>query len=99
MVLGIYLEIQNMDSTKYAAINARLCDLDRPEDRIFHAAFHVGESIQVFDVWESLEAFQAFGEHLLPLATAYGVDPGQPRIGEIERIVVHDEMLAATAVR
>ncbi len=95
MPIGIYFPINNMDASTYAAINARLCDLDRPAGRSFHAAFHVGDDIHVFDVWESLEAFQAFGEHLLPLANEYSVDVGEPRIGEIERIVTQDETLTA----
>jgi len=87
MPISIYLEIQNLNADTYAAINERLCDLDAPPGRTFHAAFHVDEQIHVFDVWESHDAFDAFGAVLLPLLTEYGVDPGQPRIGEIERIV------------
>lgn len=87
MPIGIYIELQNLTADTYAAINARLCDLDDPPGRTFHAAFHVEDQIHVFDVWESGDAFEAFGAVLLPLLAAYGVDPGQPRIGEIERIV------------
>ncbi len=87
MSIGIFLEIQNLTTETYAAINERLCDLDDPPGRTFHAAFHVGDQIHVFDVWESGDAFDAFGAVLLPLLAEYGVDPGQPRIGAIERIV------------
>jgi len=87
MSIGIFLEIQNLDAHKYAAINERLCDLDDPPGRKLHAAFHVDDQIHVFDVWESQDAFDAFGAVLLPLLAEYGIDPGEPRIGEIERIV------------
>lgn len=87
MPIGIYIELQNLTADTYAAINARLCDLDDPPGRTFHAAFHVDDQIHVFDVWESSEAFEAFGAVLLPLLAEYGADPGQPRIGEIQRIV------------
>ncbi len=87
MPIGIYIELQNLDADKYAAINARLSDLDDPPGRTFHAAFHVDDQIHVFDVWESHDAFDAFGAVLIPLLAEYGVDRGQPRIGEIERIV------------
>jgi len=86
MTIGIFLEILNLDAGKYRAINERLCDLDDPPGRTFHAAFHVGDQLQVFDVWESQAAFDAFGTVLMPLLAEYGVDPGQPRIGAIERI-------------
>ena len=81
MAIAIYFEPENLDARRYAAMNARLCDLDRPAGRPFHAAFHVGGEMHIFDVWDSQEAFEAFGD---------GVDPGEPRIGEIERIVAHD---------
>ena len=87
MPIGIYFEAQNLTADAYAAINARLGDLDNPPGRTFHASFHVDDQLHVFDVWESSDAFEAFGAVLLPLLAEYGVDPGQPRIGEIERIL------------
>ncbi len=96
MSIGIFLEIQNLDADKYTAINARLSDLDDPPGRTFHAAFHVDDQMHVFDVWESQDAFDAFGAALLPLLAEYGVDPGQPRIGEIERIVTAQPSSSST---
>jgi hypothetical protein len=61
MAIGIYFHLENLDASKYAAINAELCDLDNPTGRLFHSAFHVGDHLHVFDVWESKEAFEAFG--------------------------------------
>jgi hypothetical protein len=87
MPIGIYLEIENLNADTYAAINKRLGTMDNPTGRSFHAAFHVGDQIHVFDVWDSQEAFEAFGTVLMPLIAEYGVELGQPRIGEIERIV------------
>jgi hypothetical protein len=87
MPIGIYIEVENMNTNTYAAINERLGAMDNPPGRTFHAAFDVGEQIHVFDVWESKDAFEAFGTVLMPLLDEYGVDAGQPRIGEIERIV------------
>ncbi len=97
MPIGIYLELQNLTLDTYAAINERLRDLDDPPGRMFHAAFHIDEQIHVFDVWESHDAFDAFGAVLLPLLAEYGVDPRQPRLGEIERIVTAPQ--SSTGVR
>lgn len=94
MAIGIYLALQDLDADKYAAINARLCDEANPAGRPFHAAFLVDGELHVFDVWESQEAFDAFGEQLMPLLAEYGVDPGKPRIGPIERIVTLDSLNA-----
>jgi hypothetical protein len=40
------------------------------------------------DVWESEEAFGAFGEHLMPILGGLGIDPGAPQISEIELMLV-----------
>lgn len=76
MPIGIYIEAQNLTADTYAAINARLGDLDTPPGRTLHASFHIDDQIHVFDVWESGDAFEAFGAVLLPLLAEYGVDPG-----------------------
>ncbi len=94
-MIGIYFAAQNLTADTYAAINARLGDLDDPPGRTFHASFHVDDQLHVFDVWESVDAFDAFGAVLLPLLAEYGADPGQPRIGEIERIVTAPPSLSA----
>jgi hypothetical protein len=37
----------------------------------------------VFDVWESEESFQAFGETLVPIMTDLGADPGPPQVSPV----------------
>jgi hypothetical protein len=89
MALGIYFAVEGMSAPKLAAVHEQLSSLGQanPTGRTFHAAFHVGDGIHVFEVWESEEAFAAFGEHLMPILAQHGIDPGEPRIGEIEQIV------------
>lgn len=89
MALGVYFAIDGMTPEKYRTVHERLDAIGQgaPAGRSFHAGFHVGDGLHVFDVWESEEAFGAFGEHLMPILGELGVDPGQPRIGEIERVI------------
>ena len=54
-----------------------------PDGRISHTAFAVGDDVQVFDVWESLEKFEAFGGQLMPILGELGIDAGQPVMGEV----------------
>jgi hypothetical protein len=58
-----------------------------PAGRTFHAAIEVNGLIQVFDVWESEEAFNAFGATLIPIMTGGGVDPGQPMVAPIHNVI------------
>ena len=34
----------------------------------------------VYDIWDSPESFQAFGQVLMPILADVGVDPGQPAV-------------------
>ena len=43
-----------------------------PDGRISHVALETDGEIQVFDVWESQAAFDAFGVTLLPILAAAG---------------------------
>ena len=43
--------------------------------------------IQVFDVWESQESFEAFGATLVPIMTELGADPGTPMISPVHNII------------
>jgi hypothetical protein len=43
--------------------------------------------IQVFDVWESQESFQAFGATLVPILAELGVDPGEPQVSPVHNII------------
>jgi hypothetical protein len=40
-----------------------------PPGRLYHVALESGGLIQVFDVWESQESFEAFGATLVPIMT------------------------------
>jgi hypothetical protein len=46
-----------------------------PEGRSNHFALETNGEIQVFDVWESQQAFEAFGATLLPIMAELGADP------------------------
>jgi hypothetical protein len=80
MALGIYFPVKGMTAEKFAAVHEQLTAVGQADP----AGFHVGDGIQVFDVWDSQEAFAAFGEHLMPILAQQGIDPGEPQISEIE---------------
>ena len=89
MALGTYFAVEGMTAEKFAAVHEQLAAIGQanPPGRTFHAGFHVGNGIHVFDVWESQETFEAFGQHLMPILAENGIDPGEPRIGEIELVM------------
>ena len=60
-----------------------------PDGRISHVALETNGEIQVFDVWESQEAFDAFGATLIPILTAAGIELNEPMVAR-----VHNEIKA-----
>ena len=89
MALGIYFAVQNMSNEKFQSVHAALDAIGQaePKGRTFHCGFDMGgDNIHVFDVWESQEDFEAFGQHLMPILAEREIDPGEPVIAEIVRI-------------
>ena len=58
-----------------------------PAGRLYHFALEADGKIQVLDVWESQEAFEAFGPTLLPIMAELGADPGQPMVSPVHNII------------
>jgi hypothetical protein len=57
-----------------------------PKGRIHHSCFGQDGDLMVYDVWESPEAFGAFGQTLMPILSEVGIDPGEPAIMPIYRL-------------
>jgi hypothetical protein len=57
-----------------------------PKGRIHHSCFGQDGDLMVYDVWESPEAFGAFGQTLMPILSEIGIDPGEPAVMPIYRL-------------
>ena len=53
-----------------------------------HVAFSGRSGLEVFDVWESQEAFDEFGKTLMPILAEVGIDAGEPVVGQVHNIIV-----------
>lgn len=89
MALGIYFPVQDMSAESYDEVLRRLEEAGQgsPPGRMYHCSFKVGEGLHVFDVWDSQESFDAFGQTLMPILAEVGIDPGKPEIAEIYKII------------
>ena len=78
-----------MDETQYDECIRRLeaAGAGAPPGRLYHTCHGSGSQLRVFDVWESMEAFERFGSTLGPILQEIGVDPGAPEITPIHNIV------------
>lgn len=90
MAHGLYFQPSGFTPDKYDEAIRQLdqagAGFGSVPGRTFHCAMEVDGFIQVFDVWESMEQFQKFGETLIPILSKLGVDPGEPQISAIHNV-------------
>jgi hypothetical protein len=90
MALGFYFTPAGFTRAKYDQALERLeaAGAGTPAGRSYHVALESDGLIQVFDVWESQEQFDAFGATLLPIMTELGIDPGQPMVSPVHNVIM-----------
>jgi hypothetical protein len=59
----------------------------KPKGRTYHCALESNGEIQVFDIWESQEDFDAFGATLVPILTELGVNLGEPMVATVHNVI------------
>ena len=89
MALGMYFGSASFTPAQYDDAIKRLeeAGAGAPAGRLHHVALETGGQIQVFDVWDSEESFQAFGATLLPILQELGADPGQPQVSPVRNMI------------
>jgi Antibiotic biosynthesis monooxygenase len=90
MALGFYFRPSGFTKDKYEETLKQLeaAGAGAPAGRSYHVALEADGEIQVFDVWESQAAFDAFGATLVPIMAGVGVDPGEPMVAEVHNVIV-----------
>ena len=89
MAIGIYFNPASMTAAQYDDIIGRLdaAGAGKPAGRLYHACFGSGDKLQVFDIWESQQAFDKFGETLMPILQEIGLDSGQPIVEPVHNLI------------
>jgi hypothetical protein len=85
MAIGFYFTPSNFSPAVYDDALARLeaAGAGSPDGRLNHFALETDGKIAVFDVWESMEQFEAFGATLIPIMAELGAEPGEPMIMQV----------------
>ena len=60
--------------------------LEDAAGRLHHSCFGEDGDLMVYDIWESQEAFEAFGAGLMPILADLGIDAGEPSIMAVHRL-------------
>ena len=90
MAIGIYFSPAAMSATKYdeCVKLLRKAGAGNPAGRSYHASFGPNDKLMVFDVWTSQAAFDKFGKTLMPILQQLGIDPGQPSVMPVHKVIV-----------
>jgi hypothetical protein len=90
MALGIYFMHGGFTPEKYNEAIKKLeaAGAGSPKGRSNHFALESDGAIQVFDVWETQEDFDAFGKTLVPILTGLGVELGAPMVANVHNVIV-----------
>jgi hypothetical protein len=89
MAVGIYITNKGFTPEIYAEAISQLAaaGAGAPEGRKFHVALETNGNIDVFDIWESMAAFEAFGATLMPILGGLGVEPNEPMVAEVKNTI------------
>jgi len=89
VALGFYFVHEGFTPEKYDKVIKQLTDAGAgaPKGRTFHVALESDGAIQVFDIWESQEEFEAFGATLLPILAEAGVKLNEPMAAKVHNVI------------
>jgi hypothetical protein len=78
-MIGVYIVTKNMTVEQHTQGRERLIAAGAPEGPMkLHSCFGEDGRLQVFDIWESQEAFDEFLTYLGPVMAELGVELERP---------------------
>jgi len=89
MAIAIYFHPQSMSAAQYDETIKRLeaAGAGKPPGRVHHSCFGPPDHLMVYDVWDSPESFEKFGQTLMPILNEVGLDAGQPEIMPLHNMI------------
>ena len=89
MAIAMYFHPESMSAAQYDEVIKRLdaAGQGNPPGRQHHSAFGSPDHLMVYDVWDSQESFDKFGQTLMPILNEMGIDPGQPAIMPVHNMI------------
>ena len=90
MAIGFYFAPAALSTAQYNESISRLrkAGAGHPAGRQYHAAFGPPDKLMVFEVFTSQAAFEKFGKTLMPILQELGIDPGQPTVMPMHKVIV-----------
>jgi hypothetical protein len=92
MAIGVYFQPPGLTLEQFRLVDSKVGEylqennLDNPVGALHLSAFGDDGQLAVFNIWESEEAFQKFGEVLIPILAEAGIQSAEPQIVPIHRL-------------
>jgi hypothetical protein len=78
-MIAIYVSPESMTAEQHAEGRKRLREAGAPEGAMkLHSCFGEDGKLQVFDIWESQEAWDEFLKYLVPILQDIGITLNRP---------------------
>jgi hypothetical protein len=89
VALGFYFVHEGFTADKYDSAIKQLdsAGAGAPKGRSLHVALESDGAIQVFDIWDSQQDFEAFGSVLLPILAGLDVDLKEPMAATVHNVI------------
>jgi hypothetical protein len=89
MAIAVYFHPQAVNTALYEDVMKRLdaAGAGSPPGRLHHSSFGPPDQIMVYEIWDSQESFEKFGETLMPILGELGIDSGQPEIMALHNMI------------
>jgi hypothetical protein len=89
MALAIYFHPKSLSAAQY---DEAIRELDaagagHPAGRTHHSCFGPDGDLMVYEVWDSRQAFEAYGSVLMPILGKAGIDPGTPDVMPLHNLI------------
>jgi hypothetical protein len=88
MAIAVRFAAEPTTREKYDEVRSRLEEAGDwpPSGLVVHAACGAADVETVLEVWESSEAFEAFGSKLMPLLAEVGINAGEPQVLDVYKM-------------
>jgi hypothetical protein len=90
VTIAVHFKHHGFTPEKYDEAISRLdaAGKGNPDGRLYHTALEADGEIEVFDIWESQEKLQAFGETgFIPILTEQGVEIHPPTVWPVRNTI------------
>ena len=89
MAVAIYFHPPTLNEQQYRTVVGRL-EKDGewpPAGLVHHSCFGEGDNLMVYEVWETQDALDEFGQRLMPVLQQQNLDPGQPQVMPVVNVL------------